>query len=143
MVMNQNKDTLLRFGVSVEEGLIEKFDRLIRRKGYTNRSEAIRDMIRETLAEEAAEKGREMVGAILIVYDHHRPHLVEKLLVLQHDADARIIASQHVHLDHHHCMETIIVKGPVEKLESLQGRIGALKGVGQCLLSKTSCQVLH
>ena len=141
--MDNNKNTLLRFGVSVEEGLIEKFDRLIRRKGYTNRSEAIRDMIRETLAEEAAEKGREMVGAILIVYDHHRPHLVEKLLVLQHDADARIIASQHVHLDHHHCMETIIVKGPVEKLEALQGKIGALKGVGQCLLSKTSCQVLH
>jgi len=141
--MNQNKDTLLRFGVSVEESLIERFDRLIRRKGYTNRSEAIRDMIREMLAEEAAEKGREMVGAILIVYDHHRPHLVEKLLVLQHDADARIIASQHVHLDHHHCMETIIVKGPAEKLEALQGKIGALKGVGQCLLSKTSCQVLH
>ena len=141
--MNQNKDTLLRFGVSVEESLIERFDRLIRRKGYTNRSEAIRDMIREMLAEEAAEKGREMVGAILIVYDHHRPHLVEKLLVLQHDADARIIASQHVHLDHHHCMETIIVKGPAEKLEALQGKIGALKGVGQCLLSKTSCRVLH
>lgn len=143
MTMRQNKDTLLRFGVSVEEGLIEKFDRLIHSKGYTNRSEAIRDMIRETLAEEAAEKGQEMVGAILIVYDHHRPHLVEKLLVLQHDADAKIIASQHVHLDHHHCMETIIVKGPVEKLEALQGKIGALKGVGQCLLSKTSCQVLH
>lgn len=141
--MDKNKDTLLRFGVSVEEGLIEKFDRLIRRKGYTNRSEAIRDMIREMLAEEAAEKGMEMVGAILIVYDHHRPHLVEKLLALQHDSDARIIASQHVHLDHHHCMETIIVKGPVEKLETLQGKIGALKGVGQCLLSKTSCQVLH
>jgi CopG family nickel-responsive transcriptional regulator len=141
--MDKNRDTLLRFGVSVEEGLIEKFDRLIRRKGYTNRSEAIRDMIREMLAEEAAEKGREMVGAILIVYDHHRPHLVEKLLALQHDADAKIIASQHVHLDHHHCMETIIVKGPVEKLETLQGKIGALKGVGQCLLSKTSCQVLH
>lgn len=141
--MKAQKKKVLRFGVSVEEGLIEKFEKLIRRKGYTNRSEAIRDMIRDVLAVEAAEKGEEMVGAILIVYDHHRPHLVEKLLVLQHDADARIIASQHVHLDHHHCMETIIVKGPTEKLEALKGRIGALKGVGQCLLSKTSCQVLH
>jgi len=141
--MSNHKEKILRFGVSVEESLIERFERYIRRKGYTNRSEAIRDIIRDMLAAEEAEKGREMVGAILIVYDHHRPHLVEKLLALQHDSDARIIASQHVHLDHHHCMETIIVKGPVEKLEALQGRIGALKGVGQCLLSKTSCRVLH
>jgi CopG family nickel-responsive transcriptional regulator len=141
--MSHNKEKVLRFGVSVEESLIEKFEKLIRRKGYTNRSEAIRDMIRNLLAAEAAEKGQEMVGAILIIYDHHRPHLVEKLLALQHDADAEIIASQHVHLDHHHCMETIIVRGPVEKLEELQGKIGALKGVGQCLLSKASCRVLH
>ncbi|HAD81290.1 MAG: hypothetical protein A2509_00420 [Candidatus Edwardsbacteria bacterium RIFOXYD12_FULL_50_11] len=141
--MNQKKENILRFGVSVEESLVEKFEKLIRRKGYTNRSEAIRDMIRNLLAAQAAERGQEMVGAILIIYDHHRPHLVEKLLALQHDADAEIVASQHVHLDHHHCMETIIVRGPVEKLEDLQGRIGALKGVGQCLLSRASCQVLH
>jgi len=141
--MSLKKEKVLRFGVSVEENLIQKFEKLIKRKGYTNRSEAIRDMIRNLLAVEAAEKGQEMVGAILIIYDHHRPHLVEKLLALQHDADAEIIASQHVHLDHHHCMETIIVRGPVEKLEDLKGRIGALKGVGQCLLSKASCQVLH
>ncbi len=141
--MSSKKEKLLRFGVSVEESLIDKFETIIRRKGYTNRSEAIRDMIRELLAEDSAEKGQEMVGAILIVYDHHRPRLVEKLLELQHDSEARIIASQHVHLDHHHCMETIIVRGPVERLEALQGRIGALKGVGQCLLSKASCRVLH
>lgn len=141
--MSQNKEKLTRVGVSIELSLMEKFDRMIEKKGYTNRSEAIRDMIRDVLAVEAAEKGQEMVGAILIIYDHHRPHLVEKLLALQHDADAEIIASQHVHLDHHHCMETIIVRGPTEKLEALKGRIGALKGVGQCLLSKTSCRVLH
>jgi CopG family nickel-responsive transcriptional regulator len=141
--MKKNKERILRFGVSVEMSLVEKFEEAIRRRGYTNRSEAVRDLIRDMLAGEEAEKGREMVGAILIVYDHHRPHLVEKLLTLQHDSEARIIASQHVHLDHHHCMETIIVKGPLEKLEILQGRIGALKGVGQCLLSKTSCRVLH
>jgi len=141
--MSQNKKQLTRVGVSIELSLMEKFDRMIEKKGYTNRSEAIRDMIRDVLAAEAAEKGKEMVGAILIIYDHHRPHLVEKLLTLQHDADAEIIASQHVHLDHHHCMETIIVRGPAEKLEDLKGKIGALKGVGQCLLSKASCQVLH
>lgn len=141
--MSQKKEQLTRVGVSIELSLMEKFDRMIEKKGYTNRSEAFRDMVRDVLAAGEAEKGGEMVGAILIVYDHHRPHLVEKLLSLQHDADARIIASQHVHLDHHHCMETIIVRGPVEKLEALQGKIGALKGVGQCLLSRTSCRVLH
>lgn len=141
--MSQNKEQLTRVGVSIELSLMEKFDRMIEKKGYTNRSEAFRDILRDILAAGEAERGKEMVGAILIVYDHHRPRLVERLLALQHDSDAKIIASQHVHLDHHHCMETIIVKGPVEKLESLQGRIGALKGVGQCLLSKTSCRVLH
>ena len=141
--MSQNKEQLTRVGVSIELSLMEKFDRMIEKKGYTNRSEAFRDIVRNVLAEGESEKGKEMVGAILIVYDHHHPRLVEKLLALQHDSDARIIASQHVHLDHRHCLETIIVKGPVEKLESLQGRIGALKGVGQCLLSKTSCRVLH
>jgi len=141
--MSQNKELLTRVGVSIELSLMEKFDRMIEKKGYTNRSEAIRDMIRDVLAVDAAEKGQEMVGAILIIYDHHRPHLVEKLLTLQHDADAEIIASQHVHLDHHHCMETIIVRGPTEKLEALQGKIGALKGVGQCLLSKASCRAMH
>lgn len=141
--MSQNKEQLTRVGVSIEISLMEKFDRMIEKKGYTNRSEAFRDILRDILAAGEAEKGKEMVGAILIVYDHHRPRLVEKLLALQHDSDAKIIASQHVHLDHHHCMETIIVKGPTGKLEALQGKIGALKGVGQCLLSRTSCRVLH
>jgi CopG family nickel-responsive transcriptional regulator len=141
--MGHDKEKLLRFGVSVEEGLIASFDRLIRRRGYTNRSEAIRDLIRDMLASEAARSGQDMVGCILIIYDHHRPHLVEKLLALQHDSDAKIISSQHVHLDHHHCMETIIVQGPAARLEGLQGKIGALKGVGQCLLSQASCKVLH
>jgi len=134
---------LVRFGVSIEEGLIARFDRRISGRGYRNRSEAIRDMIRDLLTADAAEKGGEMMGVIVLIYDHHRPRLVERLLALQHDAGADIVASQHVHLDHHHCMETIVVRGSATKLEALQGRMGALKGVGQCLLSKTSCRALH
>jgi len=141
--MGTGKEKLTRFGVSIEEPLMAKFDRLIEKKGYTNRSEAIRDMVRGLLAGQESARGGEMVGSILIIYDHHQPHLVEKLLALQHDSDAKIVASQHIHLDHHHCLETIIVKGPVEKIEALQGKIGALKGVGQCLLSQTSCKVMH
>lgn len=134
---------LVRFGVSIEEGLVNSFDRLIAGLGYQNRSEAIRDMIRDRLTQEATRSGGVMMGVIVLVYDHHRPHLVENLLKLQHDAESEIVASQHVHLDHHHCMETIVVRGPAAKLEALQGRLGALKGVGQCRLVMTSCRTLH
>jgi CopG family nickel-responsive transcriptional regulator len=138
-----NGKKLVRFGVSIEEGLVKKFDRLIAGRGYHNRSEAIRDLIRDRLTDQASQSGGTMMGVIVLIYDHHRPHLVEKLLELQHDAGADIIASQHVHLDHHHCMETIVVRGTAAKLEALQGRMGALKGVGQCRLTKTSCRALH
>ena len=142
MIENRKK-RLVRFGVSIEEGLVESFDRLIANRGYGNRSEAIRDLIRDRLTEEASRSGGRMMGVIVLVYDHHKPHLVEKLLELQHDAGADIVASQHVHLDHHHCMETIVVRGTAAKLEALQGRMGALKGVGQCRLTLTSCRTLH
>ncbi len=134
---------LVRFGVSIEEGLIAKFDRLISGRGYRNRSEAIRDMIRDGLLEREVERGGNLVGAIVIVYDHHRPLLVQRLLELQHHADVEIVTSQHVHLDHDHCLETIIVKGDAAGIERLQGRIGSLKGVGQCRLVKTSCRAMH
>ncbi len=134
---------LVRFGVSIEEGLVDSFDRLIAGKGYRNRSEAIRDMIRDRLTEQASRRGGQMMGVIVLIYDHHRRHLVEKLLEIQHDAGADVVASQHVHLDHHHCLESIVVRGPAGKLEKLQGEMGALKGVGQCRLIMTSCRVLH
>ena len=140
---NDRKERVERFGVSVEEGLVAKFDAYIKKKGYINRSEAIRDMIREILLVREIEQGGEMMGIIVIVFDHHQPKLVEKLLELQHDSQAKIVASQHVHLDHHHCLETIIVRGDAARIETLQGKIGSLKGVGQCLLSRTSCRVMH
>ncbi|MDI6740749.1 MAG: nickel-responsive transcriptional regulator NikR [Candidatus Edwardsbacteria bacterium] len=141
--MGKGKDQLVRFGVSIEQGLIGKFDRLIARKGYGNRSEAVRDMIRDRLLDQEIERGSDIIGTIVIVYDHHKPQLVQKLLELQHDAEARIAASQHVHLDHHHCLETIIVKGEAGRVEALQGQIGALKGVGQCKLVTVSCRAMH
>lgn len=143
MKAEKKKDRLVRFGVSIEEGLADSFDRLIAGKGYRNRSEAIRDMIRDRLTDQASKGGGRMMGVIVLVYDHHRPHLVERLLEIQHDAGAEVVASQHVHLDHHHCLETIVVRGPAAKLEALQGRMGALKGVGQCRMTKTSCRSLH
>ena len=141
--MADEKESLERVGVSIEHSLIVQFDRYIQRRGYKNRSEAIRDMVREKLVEKQVEGGGEMVGTIVVVYDHHKRGLVEQLLTLQHDSDAQIVASQHVHLDHLHCLETIIVRGPTTKLEKLQGSIAALKGVGQCQISWTSCRTMH
>lgn len=137
------KKTLARFSMSIEQELIGRFDRYIERKGYRNRSEAVRDLVRDKLLELELEGGGAIVGVITVVYDHHQPRLVERLLELQHGSDAEIVASQHVHLDHRHCLETIIARGPAAKVEKLQGAIAALKGVGQCLLSRTSCRVMH
>jgi CopG family transcriptional regulator, nickel-responsive regulator len=136
-------DIMARVGISVEEPLMKQFDHYISQRGNKNRSEAVRDLIRGKLTEQQAAGGGGIVGVITVVYDHHQPRLVERLLELQHGSDAEIVASQHVHLDHHHCLETIIVRGPAAKVEKLQGAIAALKGVGQCLLSRTSCQVMH
>jgi len=137
------KETMARVGISVELPLMQQFDRYLGRRGYRNRSEAVRDLIREKLTAQQAAGGGEMVGTIVVVYDHHKPGLVEQLLTLQHDSDARIVASMHVHLDHHHCLETIIARGSTAKLEKLHGAIAALKGVGQCQISWTSCRVMH
>ena len=137
------KEVMARVGISVEEPLMRQFDHYLSRRGYKNRSEAVRDLIREKLTEQQAAGGGEMVGTIVVVYDHHKPGLVEQLLTLQHDSDATIVASLHVHLDHHHCLETIIARGLTAKLEKLQGAIAALKGVGQCQISWASCRVMH
>jgi CopG family nickel-responsive transcriptional regulator len=141
--MTADSHGMTRFGISIEAELIGRFDRHIKRRGYRNRSEAVRDLVRDKLLELELDRGGEIVGVITVVYDHHKPRLVERLLDLQHGSTVEIVASQHVHLDHHHCLETIIARGPAAKVEKLQGAIAALKGVGQCLLSRTSCRVMH
>jgi CopG family nickel-responsive transcriptional regulator len=141
--MTADSHGMTRFGISIEAELIGRFDRHIKGRGYRNRSEAVRDLVRDKLMELELESGHDIVGVITVVYDHHKPRLVERLLELQHGNDAEIVASQHVHLDHHHCLETIIVRGPAARIAKLQGVIAALKGVGQCLLSRTSCRVMH
>ncbi len=139
----KDKENLTRFSMSIERELIGRFDRYIGRRGYRNRSEAVRDLVRDKLLELELECGGDIMGVITVIYDHHKPRLVERLLELQHGSAVKIVASQHVHLDHHHCLETIIARGPAAKVEKLQGAIAALKGVGQCLLSRTSCRVMH
>ena len=102
---------LFRFGISLEKKLLDEFDILIKRKNYSNRSEAFRDLIRQELVKEEWAEGSEVVGAITLVYDHHKRELVNKLTDIQHDFQGTIISTQHIHLDHDNCLELIAVKG--------------------------------
>lgn len=119
-----------RVGVSLHKELLEQFDELIAWQGYTNRSEAIRDLIRDRLSQEQlAKPTANAVAGIFLVYDHHSTALTNKLLHLQHDHILEVVASIHIHLDHHNCLEIITVKGSVKEIEYLGNQMGSLKGV--------------
>jgi CopG family transcriptional regulator, nickel-responsive regulator len=120
---------LSRTGVSLDEDLLREFDGLIARRGYQNRSEAIRDLIREALLEESVDANQPMVGTLTLVYDHHVPNLSEKLTAAQHGAGAMVLAATHVHLDHNYCLEVIIMKGRSREIEEVADRLRALRGV--------------
>jgi CopG family nickel-responsive transcriptional regulator len=126
---------IVRFGVSLEKELLEKFDALIKEKSYPNRSEAIRDLIREYLVKREWIKGKEVAGAITLVFDHHRRELLNKLTDIQHHFHHLIISSQHVHLDHDNCLEIIVVKGRPEEARKLSNALRATKGVKYGALS--------
>lgn len=129
---------LIRFGVSLEKRLLEDFDRLIARKKYSNRSEAIRDLIRDSFVREEWEKNEEVAGAISIVYDHHKRELMDVIVDIQHEYHDMIIASQHAHLDHHNCLEVVIVKGKSDMIKTLSDKLRAVKGVKHGTLSITT-----
>jgi CopG family transcriptional regulator, nickel-responsive regulator len=120
---------LSRTGVSLEEDLLKEFDRLITKRGYQNRSEAIRDLIREALLAESIDSNKPVVGTLTLVYDHHVPNLSQKLTETQHVAGAMVLAATHVHLDHHYCLEVIIMKGRSKDIQTMADRIRALRGV--------------
>lgn len=122
--------SITRFGVSIDEDLLAQFDEFANRKGYTNRSEAIRDLIRDTLTHAShQDKSVDAVGSISLVYDHHMPELTQKLTAIQHDYHDAITATIHVHLDHHNCMEIIVVKGAIRQLDELANRLSVIRGV--------------
>lgn len=119
-----------RVGVSLDKKLLSMFDKLIRKQGYSNRSEAIRDLIRNRLSEEQlSEPTTEAVAGVFLVYDHHSTKLPGRLVALQHSHLLQVIASTHVHLDHDNCLEVIILKGKVGEIEKLANNITCLKGV--------------
>jgi CopG family transcriptional regulator, nickel-responsive regulator len=123
---------LVRFGVSIPRPLLEAFDQLIESKGYPNRSEAIRDLVRDALSEARWEAQGEGAGGIVLVYDHHKKELTDRLVEIQHDALDLVVSTLHVHLDHHRCLEVIVVRGPAERIGRLADRLRSLKGVIYC-----------
>jgi len=129
---------LVRFGVSIERDLLESFDDFLSERSYSNRSEAVRDLIRRVLAERAWEEGGEVAGGIVLVYDHHKRELSERLTYIQHHALDIIVSNMHVHLDHQSCLEVIVVRGPVERIRGLADQLQSLKGVHHCSVAEVS-----
>lgn len=129
---------LFRFGVSLEKDLLDKFDRLIHQKNYTNRSEALRDLIRQELVKKQWQEGKEIAGAITLIYNHHKRELVNKLTDIQHDYQEIIISTQHIHLDHNNCLEIIAVKGTPREAQKLANTLKSVKGVKHGTLSMSS-----
>jgi len=120
---------LSRTGISLEQDLLAGFDELIARRGYQNRSEALRDLIREALVAEEVDSNKPVVGTLTLVYDHHVPNLSQKLTEIQHHGGAMVLAATHVHLDHHYCLEVIIMRGRSRELRELADRMLAMRGV--------------
>lgn len=128
---------LKRFGVSLEEDLLESLDHYVSERQFPNRSQAIRHLIKKNIVREKWEKNKVVAGAIVLVYDHHKRDLQTKSTDVQHSYHDLILSVQHVHLDHHNCLETIAVKGKAEDLIKLADRLIAIKGIihGELVMS--------
>ena len=121
---------ITRFGVSLDSELLSRFDGLCSEKGYENRSEAIRDLIRKSLVEhEWSHNTGEVAATLTLIYDHHKSGLAQKLTQAQHDAHHLIVATLHVHLDHDNCLEVLVLKGKAEDVKSLADNLTAIKGI--------------
>lgn len=123
-------EKITRFGVSIEPDLLKKFDKIIKKKGYANRSEAIRDIIRKNLITERTEDpNTEAIGTLTMIYDHHAGNLTSKLLDLQHNHHKEILTTTHIHVDHDNCLEVLVLKGKTGNIQKLADNIKSLKGI--------------
>jgi CopG family nickel-responsive transcriptional regulator len=127
---------LARISLSLEASLMQRLEKLVAQSGYTNRSEFIRDLIRERLvAREWADEQAEVIGVVTMIYDHHARGLSDKLTEIQHDHHDAVLATTHVHLDHHHCAEMIMMKGKAKSLSHLADQLRQQRGVLHASLS--------
>lgn len=126
---------LIRFGVSLDKDLLDRFDQLIHSQNYSNRSEAIRDLIRASLVKKEWAIEEEIAGTITLVYNHHQREIVNTLTDIQHDFHHLIISTQHIHLDHDNCMEIVVARGRPKEVEQLSQQLKSTRGVKYCSLS--------
>jgi len=129
---------LVRTSVAIEKPLYDQLEKLVRKSGYKNRSEFVRDMIRERLVQGQWAKDQEVLGTITLVYDHHRRQLSEKLISLQHRHHTHVLATTHVHLSHDLCAEVILVRGRASLIRKLADALHRQKGVLNAELSMAS-----
>jgi CopG family nickel-responsive transcriptional regulator len=128
----------VRFSASLSEDLLKALDNYLDQKGYKNRSEGLRDIIRDNLVKQEVIANRDVVGVLTIVYDHHVRELTQTIIEEQHNSSADVISSMHVHLDHHNCLEIIVVKGKGAVIQKFSDRIIGTRGVKHGNLSITS-----
>ena len=132
-------NNVIRFGVSIDDKLLKKFDSVIEEKGYVNRSEAIRDLIRDLLVrEETSAPDMEVIGTLTLIYSHHESEIPEKLNDIQHGYHNNIISTVHVHLDEHHCLEVLLLRGMKNTVQSIADRLLSVKNVRHGKLTVTS-----
>lgn len=130
----------VRFGISIDDELLDRFDALVAEKGYVNRSEAIRDLIRDALVEQAWEAGdEETVGTVTLVYDHHVRDLSDRLTEQQHHHHHEIVSALHIHLDAHNCLEVLVVRGRAGVVKKIADELIGVKGVkhGKLVMTTT------
>ncbi len=129
---------LVRISMSLENSLMQAFDAYVQAERYPSRSEAIKSLMRQRLAEQAWEQNQLVAGSVTLVYDHHRQGIVKRLMDVQHDYGEVIVSTQHVHLDHHHCLEIVVVKGKASQIREMVTIFKSIKGVKQTSLVMTS-----
>jgi CopG family nickel-responsive transcriptional regulator len=134
---------LVRFGVAMDGDLLQRFDDHIAAKGYANRSEALRDLVRADLVTDHLKHDGLAVATLTLVYDHHVRELSEKLTDMQHDLGEHVVSTLHVHLDHDHCLEVIVLRGPAGLIQSAADRLLATKGVEHGRLVATALPGHH
>ncbi len=132
------KEKLVRFSITITEELLKELDEKVIKRGYSSRSEFIRDIIREMIVEERWQSDDEVIGVLTVIYDHHQRELTQKMIDIQHSKYVNVMCTTHVHLDHHNCLETIIIKGKPSEIQNIAIQIGGLKGVKFAKLTKTA-----
>lgn len=133
---------LARIGVAIDADLLASFDALIEKQGYENRSEAFRDLIRDGLIRaESEQPNKEVVGTLTLVYDHHQRNLTERITNLQHDHHGVVVSTLHVHLDHHNCLEVLILRGKSKVVRQLADLLVSIKGIQHGQLAVTAAEI--